>query len=139
MADEDDILDFIPDDELEDAVPLPSNTYRIDFENRRILGRIDGIEAVKQAILKAVITPRFKCLIYDDDYGSEIKNDLIKDTENDNLYWKAVIPEYVKDSLSLDDRVLEVKDFDFDINGDTITIKFTAVTIFGDVAIEGVI
>ena len=51
----------------------PSLTYFLDFENGRIAGKIDGLGAVNQAIKKALTTARFKCLNYDNQYGSEIK------------------------------------------------------------------
>ena len=49
-------------------------TYRLDLDSGRIIGTVDGIEAVNQAIRKAIITARYKCLIYDDDYGGELKD-----------------------------------------------------------------
>ena len=41
-------IDLIDDDF--DYVEQTSNTYAIDYENNRIVGYVDGIEAVKQAI-----------------------------------------------------------------------------------------
>ena len=59
--------------QVEEAAEPPSKTYRLDLEEGRILGMVDGQEAVRQAIHKAIITPRWKCLIYDNQYGSEIE------------------------------------------------------------------
>ena len=55
----------IPVETVSEAEELPSKTYRLDLDKGRIVGKVDGLEAVNQAIRKAIITPRFKCLIYD--------------------------------------------------------------------------
>ena len=65
----DEVFIPIPIDEVTEAEEQPSLTYRLDLDNGRIVGKVDGLEAVNQAIRKAIITPRFKCLIYDDQYG----------------------------------------------------------------------
>ena len=54
-----------------------SRTYLIDWDRGRIGGLTDGEEAVRQFIRKALMTPRFKCLIYDSQYGSEIQDSLM--------------------------------------------------------------
>lgn len=132
----DDLLDFIPDDdELETEEEIPSKTYAIDFDNGRIVGNIDDIEAVRQAILKAIITPRFKCMIYDDDYGSEIQEDILNKGADSN-YLMTVIPDYVKEALSIDERVLDVGDFDIQVYDGYATVEFTAHTVFGDIQIS---
>ena len=67
----------IPIDTVTEAEEQPSLTYRLDLEAGRIVGRVDKLEAVNQAIRKAIITPRFKCLIYDNQYGSEVEEAII--------------------------------------------------------------
>ncbi len=63
----------IPVTEVVEAKEKPSKTYKLDLDKGRIMGMVDGQEAVRQAIRKAIITPRFKCLIYNSQYGSEIE------------------------------------------------------------------
>ena len=56
----------VVDDELltlEDETQ-PSLTYALDAENGRIRGKVDGLEAVKQAVYLALSTERFAHLIY---------------------------------------------------------------------------
>ena len=67
----------LPFETIDEGEVETSKTYRIDWENGRISGYVDGIEAMKQFIKKAILTPRFKCLIYDSQYGSEIRDTLI--------------------------------------------------------------
>lgn len=134
--DDEELLDFEPSDEdLEDEEELPSTTYAIDFENNRIVGKIDGIEAMKQAIIKAVLTPRFKCLIYSDEYGSEIKEEL-SENNFDREFVESVIPQYVSESLENDDRVLSVGDFDINFNESVVDVAFIASTVYGDITID---
>ena len=81
----------LPINEVTEAVEKPSLTYNLDLEKGRIIGKVDGIEAVKQAIHKAIITPRFKCLIYDNQYGSEIRDVIIAQDATPE-YTETVIP-----------------------------------------------
>jgi len=124
--------------EVQDAQEKPSKTYRLDLDAGKIVGTVDGIEAVQQAIRKAIITPRFKCLIYDNQYGSEIEDAVIaKDASRE--YAESVIEGFVKDALAPDSRILECHDFSVTFEGDEAHIEFTADTIFGEIEIEEVI
>jgi hypothetical protein len=128
----------IPVSEVTEAPELPSLTYALDLDAGRILGKIDGLAAVNQAIRKALITPRFKCLIYDNQYGSEIKEAVTaKDATRE--YAEAVIPRFVEDALRPDTRVLKIYDFSIDFQHDAARISFKADTIYGETAFEEVI
>ena len=128
----------IPIDTVTEAEEQPSLTYRLDLDNGRIVGKVDGLEAVNQAIRKAIITPRFKCLIYDNQYGSEIEDAIIaKDATTE--YIEAVTEGFVKDALRPDTRILSVYDFQFEFENDKAYIFFRADTIFGKTEIEEVI
>lgn len=128
----------LPVETVEEAAELPSLTYRLDLENGRIFGKVDGLAAVNQAITKALLTPRFKCLLYDNQYGSEIEDAIItKDASRD--YIEAAVEGFVKDALKPDTRVLSVYDFGIEFEGDTARIRFRADTIFGETEIEEVI
>lgn len=128
----------IPIDTVTEAEEQPSLTYRLDLENGRIAGRIDKLEAVNQAIRKAIITPRFKCLIYDNQYGCEAEGAVIaKDAGRE--YMEAVTEGFVKDALRPDTRILSVYDFQFEFKEDRAYVFFRADTIFGETQIEEVI
>jgi len=134
----DDLLTEIPTDDIENEYEIPTKTYAIDFERGRIGGIVDGVEAVKQAIIKAVITPRFKCLIYNDQYGSEIKEDVIEGNSSE-AYLQTVIPDYIGDALLPDERIIDVGDFNIVLEEDKAHISFIAYTIYGDIQIEEVV
>ena len=124
--------------DVQDAQEMPSRTYRLDLDAGRIVGFVDNLEAVQQAIRKAIITPRFKCLIYDKQYGSEIEDAVIaKDASRE--YAQSVIEGFVKDALAPDSRILECHDFDISFDKDQAQIVFTADTNYGEIELEEVI
>ena len=147
-----------PIETVEEAREAPSRTYSLDLDRGRIVGNIDGIEAVSQAIRKAIITPRFKCLIYDNQYGSEIEAAVIQSQGRANRdYIEAVVPGFVRDALRPDSRVTLAYNFVFAFTpeekaerfpelfdlmgdeGDTVFVAFDADTIYGTVQIKEVI
>lgn len=83
-------------------------------------------------------TPRFHCLVYDNQYGSEIK-DTIKDESATEELIKSEIPRLVEDALLCDGRILKVYDFEFEFNEDYCNVHFKADTIYGTTEVEEVI
>lgn len=128
----------MPVETVKEAEEFPSLTYRLDIDAGRIVGKVDGLQAVKQAIRKAIVTPRFKCLIYDDQYGCEIV-DAVTANDAPREYVEAVAEEFIKDALRPDTRILGVSNFQLEFLGDSVFISFSASTIFGAVDIEEVI
>lgn len=126
-----DIDVFNSDSELEEETE-PSLTYRMDMKSNRIVGFVDDVDAVRQSIYKILNTERYDNPVYSWNYGFEVK-DLYG--EDDTF----VIPELERriiDALSVDDRIVECSDFDFEVRKKDILVKFTASTIYGDVDIE---
>lgn len=116
----------------------PSRTYRLDLSAGRIVGMVDRRAAVEQAIIKALITPRFHCLVYDNQYGSEIIDAIIaKDATHE--YIVAAAEGFVRDCLMPDTRILDITDFALKFEHDSAHISFHADTIFGEIEIEKVI
>ena len=124
----------IPVETITEAAELPSRTYRLDLEKGRIVGKVDGLAAVDQAIRKAIITPRFKCLIYDHQYGNEAEAAVTaKDATRD--YSEATL----EDALRPDTRILSISNFKMKFEGDGARVSFSADTVFGATEIEEVI
>lgn len=132
------VLVPFPVSTVEEAREQPSLTYRLDLDRKRIIGRIDGIEAVEQFIRKAIITPRFKCLIYSNQWGSEVKAVIIAGDASPE-YIESDMPRLVRDAVLVDSRVLDVLDFTFSLDGDGVWVKLVVTTIFGTVTVEEVI
>ena len=128
----------IPIATVEEAQELPSRTYRLDLDAGRIVGIADGLTAVNQAIRKAIITPRFKCLIYNNQYGSEIEEEFIASNASRD-YIEAACEGFVRDALKPDTRVLKIYDFSFDFGEDRVGIHFKADTIYGETEVKEVI
>lgn len=128
----------IPISTLHTAQEKPSLTYALDLDRGRIIGKVDGLKATEQAIRKAIITPRWKCLVYNNQYGSELKNEITSKDASRELI-ETEIPRMVEDALKPDTRVLRVHDFSFSFDQDQCFILFTAETVFGTTVIEEVI
>ena len=130
----------IPITGLEREREQPSKTYMLDFARGRIFsaGSCDGLSAINQSIKKALLTPRFRCLIYDNQYGSELKQTIIAGDVSAE-YITSEIPRLVRDALLIDTRILDVHGFTFSFNNEEAHIAFKASTIFGETAIEEVI
>ena len=114
-------------------------TYRMDFNKKRIVGMIDGLEAAQQSIFKAMQTRRFAYQIYDDQYGCDIFNK-IGNTDLTEDYLDSDIPAMIEDTLVPDDMVEGVGEIEFEmISHDSVRIEVYIKTIFGDIDMEGVI
>jgi phage baseplate assembly protein W len=107
-------------------VEQPSYTYK-QLE-QVIQGHVDNIEAVKQSIKKILSTERYDYLIYDWNYGLEIK-DLIG---KDKLYAYSELKKRISEALLQDDRIISVSNFVFDSNKTNVTIQFLVTTVYGD-------
>jgi hypothetical protein len=109
----------------EEEVRQPSRTYKIDLENGRIAGMVDGLDAVKQAAFKILSTERFAHFIYSGNYGRE------------NGVGNAIeIERWIEEALRQDDRITAIEDFRMTVAGDEANVRFTVVSIFGSIPIE---
>lgn len=118
--------------ELEiEIIHMPTNTFKIDFYKNRIRNVFDGIEALKQAIYKILMTQRYKYSIYDWEYGIELE-DLIGMPKG---YVKVEIERRIKEALLQDDRIEDVYNFTFkDIKNEksSMEIEFFIKSILGE-------
>jgi len=110
----------IPFETIENEQEKTSRTYRIDWDEGRIMGFVDGQEAMNQYIKKAILTPRFCCLIYSNQYGSEII-DTLMDKMVTREYIEAEISFLVTDALIHDPRVLRVYNVEIDFKAVTVS------------------
>lgn len=121
---------------VDTEVNEPSKTYSLDYDTYSVgSDKIDGIEAVKQAISKALSTPRFKCRAYDNQYGSEIREAITEEDASDE-YIADNMTFLIEDTLKVDDRVLSVSDVSVEHVDDILYVSFSVSTIFGDTTIE---
>lgn len=114
-----------------------TRTYAMDIRHKRIIGFVNGKEAVLQAIWKILSTVRFAHLIYDDQYGFDLMNRINVGLTKE--YLDSDIPKMAEEALLADERISGVNDFSCEVSGDVAHIKFTAHTIYGDIDVKGVI
>lgn len=112
------------------ATVEPSKTYRLSYESNEISGLIDGEEALRQFIVKAITTARFRFLIYDEQYGSELDELIGADVSLELLQME--IPRVITEALIYDDRVADVTDFEVTRDGDKLFVSFRVITSEGE-------
>ena len=103
---------------------LPSRTFRMNHNNLTIIGTIDEIQAVEQAVFLILNTERYEWLIHSWDYGVELHNLIGKDVE----YCIPEIERRVREALLQDDRITA--------NKKKVLTTFTVVSIFGEINAE---
>jgi hypothetical protein len=110
-----------------------------DFENEAFVLKdgepeiLTGIDALNVWIQKAIETARYRWPIYSWNYGSEIEELMGKSLGNPLT--QSEIKRFITETLIYDDRITEVKDFEFSQEGSEVTVSF-AVTTFADDSLE---
>ena len=117
-----------------ELITYPTNTYRLLYDIDRIQRDIDGLPAVEQFIYKVVHTERYEFLIYDWNYGIELK-DLFGMPKT---FARAELPRRITEGLITDDRIVSVRAFVFDdtLRSGAVKISYTVETIYGDLQIN---
>ena len=111
----------------------PSLTYKMYREEQLVRGYIDGLEAVKQAVFKIIMTERYQYIMYSWNYGIELL-DLFGEPVT---YVCPELKRRISEALLWDDRIRSVDNFEFDFPQKRVVhVTFTAHTIFGDVQAE---
>lgn len=110
----------------------PSKTYALDIENGRISGYTDGLEAVRQAVYKALNTERFIYAAYSDNYGAELRDKFGARIS----YALPEIKRCISEALTWDSRIDSVDGFEFKVQGNEVHVSFTVHSIYGDLEEE---
>ncbi|SFF23231.1 Protein of unknown function [Paenibacillus algorifonticola] len=108
-------------------VQQPSLTWGVDFTTGRITGKVDGLAAVRQAVLKALQTDRFWHAVYTFNYGHELGTL----SGRSPIYVQSEAARMISEALLQDDRITSVDDVQAVVQGDEMTVSFTVVTDFG--------
>lgn len=130
----------ITDDMQTDTVAQeiePSLTWHLNLETGRIDKQIDGMEAIRQYIRKALITPRNQYLIYNDEYGEEVStligSNLTQSVQNVEL------PRLIEEALLYDDRISKISDIEVNpYMTDGVHISVTVELVDGELLQEEV-
>lgn len=116
-------------------VVAPSKTYALDLETGDIGAVVDGAEAVRQFIRKAIATARFRFMAYGPEYGCELDELIGQDIPLSLL--QAEIPRVIREALIYDGRINDVDGFVITRDSDKLYVSFNAYTTEG-VINEGV-
>ncbi|HHV75531.1 MAG TPA: DUF2634 domain-containing protein [Thermoanaerobacterium sp.] len=117
--------------------------YAWDFEKNEfkfIDGKVqvvEGLEAIKIKVYKALITQRYRYLIYSWDYGSELEQ-LIGQRYSKELT-NAEALRFTQDTLKVyidKGWITAIKDFVATFSDDELSISFTIVTPYGEASIN---
>ncbi len=131
------IFPFIDPDVLaaaqDNTLPM-FREYAYDYENNRLLLRdgqtylLEGNEALRIWIFKALTTERFRYTAYSPDYGSEI------DTLIGGLNSRVILSElkrFIIEALMVNPYIEELSNFQFTQSGSGVRAEFDCTTIYG--------
>lgn len=112
---------------------LPTKTYHIDPVNKRIIGTVEGRDAIMQYIRKVLNTDKYAFEIYDWVYGNELQR-LVGHPYD---YVVTRLPNIFKEALLVDDRIKDIRDFTFTRSAiDAISVVCYIDTVYGEIKYE---
>lgn len=107
----------------------PSLTWIADPATNRLRGRGDNWEAVRQAVEVIVNVERFKWQIYTPNFGTDY--DGLLGTEPG--YAASELRRRLEDAFLPDNRILGIEEYSYTFKDVSLTVSFTARTVFGSV------
>lgn len=108
----------------------PSLSWYINKKTNRIEGTVDGQAAVRQAVEIILNVERFRWQIYRPYSGMEWDGLIGQDPG----YVGAELQRRVIDALTVDDRVTGISDYDYTVDGSSLSAAFTVNTVYGSIA-----
>ncbi|MDQ0060128.1 DUF2634 domain-containing protein [Paenibacillus harenae] len=112
-------------------------TYSLDLETGEIGRQIDGLEAVKQFIHKAIQTIRYAYPIYSNDYGCEVQLMLGKAYSQGFIQVEMI--RMITEALIYDERINRVYEFEIEWENDEVKVSFLVDSTLGMIRYEGVL
>lgn len=112
-----------------------TETYGLEeLENGmlRVRGRVDGLAALRQAVWLMLNIEQGQSRIFSSGYGVELAGLLGKRPE----YVKPELERRLREALCRDDRVLDVTDFSFVINGSKVSAALVIKSVYGEISEE---
>ena len=92
---------------------------------------VEGREALKVWIWRALRTARYRYAIYSPDYGSEYET-LLGQAYTDTIK-TAEAPRYFRECLLINPYITDTRDIQVDFDAAKPTVRGTAVTVYGEV------
>ena len=91
---------------------------------------VEGNEAIKVWVYKALLTPRYNYSVYSWDYGSELM-DLVGKAYTSSLT-KEEAKRYIKEALLINPYILDVTVIDTSFSHGILSADIKIVTIYGE-------
>ena len=107
----------------------PTRTYYVNPDTKHITGMADGIMAMRQAVEIIVNVERFFWQIYGPNFGMQW-NGLIGRNHD---YAAVEAQRRLRDAFSVDERIIDMRDYAYKSEGDKLNISFTVGTVYGDI------
>ena len=108
--------------------------WGVNFDTGQLTGEtVDGSEAVKCWIWKALMTQRFRWALYTWNYGSELESYIGRVLSDE--YLKTDVKLALEDCLLINEEIKSITNYSAYVEGDVLYISFTAVTKYGPVSI----
>lgn len=110
--------------------------YAYDYENNALLLRggqtylVEGNEALRIWIFKALDTERFRYTAYDSDYGSEIHTLIGGPLDSDVAL--SELRRFIIEALMVNPYIKELSNFQFTRSGSGVTVEFDCATVYGE-------
>lgn len=105
----------------------PTETYHLRFDTKGMGGYADGLDAMKQAVYKILLTERYQYAIYSWNYGVELAD--LMGQPMPFVY--SEIKRRITEALLWDDRITEVDNFAFSHIKGAVHTTFDVTTTEG--------
>lgn len=116
-----------------EEISFSNRTYKV--KDNKVVGFCDGIEALKQTIYFILNIERYDYLIYSSNYGTELKGTMGADRD----IGESEIKRKIAEALTQDDRIETIDKFEFKYEKDSVLIKFTVFSMYGDLEIKKIV
>lgn len=114
--------------------------YAYDFENNCLLKKdgktylIEGNEALKIWIYKALYTQRYRYTAHSRAYGNESEQLIGKTLHSDIVL--SELRRYITEALMVNPYITGVENFNFVQDGSRVTVHFGCTTVYGSMQIS---
>ena len=109
--------------------------YAFNFEEGKLIGKVlEGKEALKVWIYKALLTTRDTYPIYTWDYGQDLDELIGRGYEKGFI--ESEVERRIKECLLVNEKIKGCNNFEISLLNDNLQVSFTVETIYGEVAIN---
>jgi len=125
------------------AAPDLGRELKFDFGVGEFVGGgspqvVEGVEALKVWIEKALRTARYRYLAYTAAYGSELEAFIERQPPLTQALLEVEVERLCREAIGYDNRIRELRNFRIVRGSDCLDVEFEVVTILGEIAPMGV-